>query len=232
MEKFAGYGFNKCHAAAYAQVAYQTAYLKANYPVEFFAASMTLDIANTDKLNIFRREPTRADRAVAARHQPVFGRFHRRADGRGRAGVRYALAAVKGVGAQAMRDLVAERAANGLYKDLFDFAERLDQRVINKRLLESSGEGRCLRFAEQESRPDLRRGRGADAPFPATHEQIARQQPEQPVRRRHRAAPAATAQGARLGADGAAAAGIFRHRLLSLVASAGGVRQEPASGWE
>ncbi len=56
--KFAGYGFNKGHAAAYAQVAYQTAYLKANYPVEFLAASMTLDIGNTDRLNIFRRRPS------------------------------------------------------------------------------------------------------------------------------------------------------------------------------
>jgi DNA polymerase-3 subunit alpha len=58
-EKFAGYGFNKGHAAAYAQVAYQTAYLKANYPVEFLAASMTLDIGNTDRLNIFRQEAQR-----------------------------------------------------------------------------------------------------------------------------------------------------------------------------
>ena len=64
-EKFAGYGFNKGHAAAYAQVAYQTAYLKANYPVEFLAASMTLDIGNTDRLNIFRQEAQRLGVKVA-----------------------------------------------------------------------------------------------------------------------------------------------------------------------
>src|SRR5205814_9336722 len=64
--KFAGYGFNKGHAAAYAQVAYQTAYLKANYPVEFLAASMTLDIGNTDRLNVFRQEARRLGIAVRA----------------------------------------------------------------------------------------------------------------------------------------------------------------------
>ena len=64
-EKFAGYGFNKGHAAAYAQVAYQTAFLKANYPVEFLAASMTLDIGNTDRLNIFRQEAQRLGVKIA-----------------------------------------------------------------------------------------------------------------------------------------------------------------------
>ena len=73
--KFAGYGFNKSHAAAYALVAYQTAYLKANYPVEFIAASMTLDMGNTDKLNVFRQECDAArHQAAAARHQPLRSR--------------------------------------------------------------------------------------------------------------------------------------------------------------
>ena len=90
------------------------------------------------------------------------------------------------------------------------------------------GEGRRLRFAEQEPRPDLRRRRGADAPF-AGHARVARQQPEQPVRRRHRPAPAAAAQGAGLGADGAAAERVRRHRLLSLVASAGRLRAQPGA---
>ena len=72
--KFAGYGFNKCHSAPYALVAYQTAYLKANYPVEFFAASMTLDMGNADKLGNFRRElRAAADPAAAARRQQVDG---------------------------------------------------------------------------------------------------------------------------------------------------------------
>ncbi|HTW52130.1 MAG TPA: DNA polymerase III subunit alpha [Stellaceae bacterium] len=138
MEKFSGYGFNKSHSAPYALVAYQTAYLKANYPVEFLAASMTLDIGNTDKLNQFRQEASRLGIALLP---PDINRseveFAVEADPRtGNPAIRYALAAVKGVGAQAMRDLVAERA-NGRFKDLFDFAQRLDARSFNRRQFES-----------------------------------------------------------------------------------------------
>ena len=136
--KFAGYGFNKCHSAPYALVAYQTAYLRANYPVEFFAASMTLDMGNADKIGNFRRElerlqipllPPDVNRSMAE--------FAVETTADGRKGVRYALAAIKGVGREAMARLVEERAASGPFTDLFDLAERLDQRVINKRLLES-----------------------------------------------------------------------------------------------
>jgi DNA polymerase-3 subunit alpha len=136
--KFAGYGFNKCHSAPYALVAYQTAYLKANYPVEFFAASMTLDMGNADKIGNFRRElerlqipllPPDVNRSMAE--------FAVETTPEGKKGVRYALAAIKGVGRDAMSRLAEERRANGPFKDLFDVAERLDQRVINKRLLES-----------------------------------------------------------------------------------------------
>ena len=136
--KFAGYGFNKCHSAPYALVAYQTAYLKANYPVEFFAASMTLDMGNADKLGNFRRElerlqipllPPDVNRSMAE--------FAVETTPEGKKGVRYALAAIKGVGRDAMSRLAEERKSNGPFKDLFDVAERLDQRVINKRLLES-----------------------------------------------------------------------------------------------
>ena len=139
MAKFAGYGFNKSHAAAYALVAYQTAYLKANYPVEFLAASMTLDMGNTDKLNQFRAELGRLGIALLP---PDINRseveFAVEKDAKtGNAAIRYALAAVKGVGAQAMRDLVAERRANGPFKDLFDFAQRLDARSFNRRQFES-----------------------------------------------------------------------------------------------
>ena len=139
MAKFAGYGFNKSHAAAYALVAYQTAYLKANYPVEFLAASMTLDMGNTDKLNQFRAELGRLGIALLP---PDINRsevaFAVEADPKtGNPAIRYALAAVKGVGAQAMRDLVAERAANGRFKDLFDFARRLDAKSFNRRQFES-----------------------------------------------------------------------------------------------
>jgi DNA polymerase-3 subunit alpha len=134
-EKFAGYGFNKGHAAAYAQVAYQTAFLKANYPVEFLAASMTLDIGNTDRLNIFRQEASRLGVKLTA---PDINRsaaiFTCDAD----AGeVFYALAAVKGVGRQAMDHVVALRREGGLFKSMGDFARRVDPRLVNKRAFEN-----------------------------------------------------------------------------------------------
>jgi DNA polymerase-3 subunit alpha len=139
MAKFAGYGFNKSHAAAYALVAYQTAYLKANYPVEFIAASMTLDLGNTDKLNLFRRELARLGIALLP---PDINRsevtFSVEADATdGKPAIRYALAAVKGVGEQAMRDIVAERDRAGAFCDLFDFAARLETRSFNRRQFES-----------------------------------------------------------------------------------------------
>jgi DNA polymerase-3 subunit alpha len=139
MEKFSGYGFNKSHSAPYALVAYQTAYLKANHPVEFLAASMTLDLGNTDKLNQFRQE---ADRLAIKLLPPDINRsgveFTVEPDPKtGKPAIRYALAAVKGVGAQAMGDLVAERAANGKFKDLFDFSRRLDARSFNRRQFEN-----------------------------------------------------------------------------------------------
>ena len=139
MAKFAGYGFNKSHAAAYALVAYQTAYLKANHPVEFLAASMTLDLGNTDKLAHFRPE---LDRLRIKLLPPDINRsevaFAVETDPKtGSPAIRYALAAVKGVGAQAMADLVAERERNGPFRDLFDFAARLDTKSFNRRQFES-----------------------------------------------------------------------------------------------
>ncbi len=133
IEKFAGYGFNKSHAAAYALVAYQTAYLKANYPVEFIAASMTLDMHNTDKLAFFRTE---LDRLKIPLLPPDVNKSDVVFAVEGRA-IRYALAAVRNVGAGAMEALVAARSRCGPFKDLHDFANRLDGAVINKRLLEN-----------------------------------------------------------------------------------------------
>jgi DNA polymerase-3 subunit alpha len=138
VDRFAGYGFNKSHAAAYALVCYQTAYLKANHPVEFFAATMTLDMGNADKIGGYRRDleklgipllPPDVTRSTAE--------FSVELMPDGKKAIRYALAAIKGVGREAMNRLADERDANGQFKDLFDFAERLDQRVLNKRLLES-----------------------------------------------------------------------------------------------
>ncbi|MFI4949222.1 MAG: DNA polymerase III subunit alpha, partial [Alphaproteobacteria bacterium] len=139
MAKFAGYGFNKSHAAAYALVAYQTGFLKANYPVEFMAASMTLDLGNTDKLAHFRQELGRLGIALLP---PDINRsevaFSVEEDPKtGKPAIRYALSAVKGVGEQAMRDLVAERTRGGPFKNLFDFALRLDAKSFNRRQFEN-----------------------------------------------------------------------------------------------
>ncbi len=138
VDKFAGYGFNKSHAAAYALVCYQTAYLKANHPVEFFAATMTLDMGNVDKLNGYRRDLEKLGIELlppdVTRSSAEFT-VERTPDGK--KAIRYALAAIKGVGRDAMTRLAAEREANGEFKNLFDLAERLDQKVLNKRLVES-----------------------------------------------------------------------------------------------
>ena len=139
--KFAGYGFNKGHAAAYAQVAYQTAYLKANYPVEFLAASMTLDIGNTDRLNVFRQEAARLSIEVRApdinRSLAHFACDAGKADGSQGGVIYYALAAVKNVGRQAMDHVVAVREADGHFRSIADFARRIDPRLVNKRAFES-----------------------------------------------------------------------------------------------
>ncbi|MDB5394623.1 MAG: dnaE [Rhodospirillales bacterium] len=138
VDKFAGYGFNKSHAAAYALIAYQTAYLKANYPVEFLAASMAYSIANTDKLNVFRQE---IDRLGIKLLPPDINRstetFAVESLPDGTKAIRYALAAIRNVGMPAMKALVAERDKNGPFADVFDLMRRADSGVMNKRQLES-----------------------------------------------------------------------------------------------
>ena len=131
--KFAGYGFNKSHSAPYALIAYQTAYLKANYPAEFLAATMTLDMANTDKLAFFRSELARLNITIVP---PDVNTSEVKFSVEGGA-IRYALAAVKNVGVGAMEALVAARLRGGPFKNITDFASRLDGAVINKRLLEN-----------------------------------------------------------------------------------------------
>jgi DNA polymerase III subunit alpha len=132
LARFADYGFNKSHAAAYALVAYQTAYMKANHPVEFLAASMTLAMHNTDKLSEFRGEAQRLDIKV---EPPSINCSHVKFEVEGGA-IRYALAALKGVGAQAVEAIVAARGEKP-FRDLADFAGRINPRAINKRVLES-----------------------------------------------------------------------------------------------
>ncbi|MFN3656399.1 MAG: DNA polymerase III subunit alpha [Pseudolabrys sp.] len=132
LERFAEYGFNKSHAAAYALVAYQTAYMKANYPVEFLAATMTLDMGNTDKLSEFRAEAERlgikVDPPSVNRSGVAFG-----VEGNT---IIYALAALKGVGKQAVEAIIAARNERR-FADLADFADRINPRAVNKRVLES-----------------------------------------------------------------------------------------------
>ncbi len=137
IDKFAGYGFNKSHAAAYALVAYQTAWVKAHYPVEFYAASMSYDIALTDKLAIFVDDMRRLGHACLP---PCINAseadFSVEVTENGPA-VRYALGALKGVGERAMEELVAAREGKGPFTSLDDFAGRVDPRMLNRRQLES-----------------------------------------------------------------------------------------------
>ncbi|MBB3981104.1 DNA polymerase-3 subunit alpha [Sphingobium fontiphilum] len=144
IDKFAGYGFNKSHAAAYALLAYQTAWLKAHYPAEFYAGSMAFDIHLTDKLTVFVDDMRRmgltclppdinrsgADFTV----EPV---EYRGDDPRLGFAVRYALGGLKGVGEKAMEQLVAERDKGGPFRSLDDFADRIEPRMLNRRQLES-----------------------------------------------------------------------------------------------
>ena len=137
---FAGYGFNKSHAAAYALVSYQTAYLKANYPIEFMAASMALDAGNTDKLAVFRQEcqqksitilPPDVNKSFASfAVEPVDGAPDKPA------AVRYALGAIKNVGSEAMSRLVDVRQNGGPFCSLEDLLKRLPREVINRRQME------------------------------------------------------------------------------------------------
>ncbi|WP_296100658.1 DNA polymerase III subunit alpha [uncultured Agrobacterium sp.] len=132
LAKFANYGFNKSHAAAYAIVSYQTAYMKAHYPVEFLAASMTLDMANTEKVNDFRQDAARLGiEIVAPSVQTSFRRFET-----GENRIYYSLAALKGVGEGAV-DHIVEVRGDTPFASLEDFCLRIDPKQINRRVLES-----------------------------------------------------------------------------------------------
>ena len=138
MERFADYGFNKSHAAAYALVSYQTAWLKANHPVAFLAASMTLDMDKTEKLAGHMQEATRLGIPVLP---PDINRsgaeFLTECEEDGTAAIRFALAAVKRVGLQAMQEMVAARDADGPFACIADFAARVDPKLLNKMQIEN-----------------------------------------------------------------------------------------------
>ena len=140
--KFAGYGFNKSHAAAYALIAYQTGYLKANHTVSFVVALMTHDIHNTDKLSQFCQEAASLGISVlppdvnASYANFAMEAMPKQKDDTLTFGIRYALGAIKGVGEQAMELLVEERRENGAFKSIYDFIDRLPAAASNRRILE------------------------------------------------------------------------------------------------
>jgi DNA polymerase-3 subunit alpha len=136
--KFAGYGFNKSHAAAYAVVAYQTAYLKANYPVEFIAASMNYEMHDTDKLSAFAQDAKQLGITLLPpdinRSQ---SRFCVETLPNGSLAIRYGLSAIRNVGAQAMEALITERTLHSPFASVTEFAERVPANVLNRRQLEN-----------------------------------------------------------------------------------------------
>jgi DNA polymerase-3 subunit alpha len=134
MEKFAGYGFNKSHAAAYALVAYHTAYLKAHFPSAFMAATMSADMADTDKVQSIY-DDARANGLTIL--PPDVHESDYRFTPVDESTIRYGLGAIKGTGEQAIRGIIHAREADGPFKDLFDFCLRVDKRLVNRRVIES-----------------------------------------------------------------------------------------------
>jgi DNA polymerase III subunit alpha len=135
MEKFAGYGFNKSHAAAYALLAYHTAWLKVHYPSEFFAANMSVSIDDTDKLKIFFDDAVQNFGITFEMPDVNTGTY--RFEPTGERAVRYGLGAIKGTGQGAIEAIVQAREAGGRFKSFFDFCARVDRSRINKRVVEA-----------------------------------------------------------------------------------------------
>ena len=134
MEKFAEYGFNKSHSAAYALVAYHTAWLKAYYPAEFMAATMSSELSDTDKVRVFIEDCLANGLAILP---PDINRSLHRFEPVSETEIRYGLGAIKGTGEAAIGAIVAEREANGPFRSLFDLVRRVDKRYLNRRVLEA-----------------------------------------------------------------------------------------------
>ncbi len=134
MEKFAGYGFNKSHSAAYALLAYHTAWLKVHYPAEFFAANMTVEMDDTDKLKILFGDALKMGLTFEV---PDINRGHHRFEPITAKSVRYGLGAIKGTGQQAIEAIVAAREEGGAFTSLYDFCVRVDRSKMNKRTVEA-----------------------------------------------------------------------------------------------
>jgi len=134
VEKFAGYGFNKSHSAAYALLSYQTAFLKQHYPAEFMAAVLSADMDNTDKVVFLIEDCHEQNLEVIS---PNVNQSHYRFSVPDSKTVLYGLGAIKGVGEAALEGIIKEREENGVYADLYDFCRRSDTRKVNRRVLEA-----------------------------------------------------------------------------------------------
>ena len=134
MEKFAGYGFNKSHAAAYALIAFQTAYLKAHYPAEFMAATLSADMDDTDKVHSFFEDSIANGLIMLPPDINLSGYRFVPVD---KKTIRYGLGAVKGTGESAIAAIIKARDQGGPFSDLFDFCHRVDKRIVNRRVMES-----------------------------------------------------------------------------------------------
>lgn len=143
MEKFAGYGFNKSHSAAYALIAYQTAWLKAHHPAEFAAATMLSDMDDTEKMQIFWKDALNNGVTVlppdvnASEYRFIPVKDEHSAKGKPPRTMRYGLGAIKGAGEAAIHAIVAARKTGGAFKSLFDFCKRVDRATLNRRTLEA-----------------------------------------------------------------------------------------------
>jgi DNA polymerase-3 subunit alpha len=134
MEKFAEYGFNKSHSAAYALIAYQTAWLKAHFPAEFMSATLSSEMADTDKVRVFYEDAKNNNINIMP---PDINLSNYRFEPVGTHEIRYGLGAIKGTGEAAIGAIVAERVQNGPYTGLFDLCRRVDKRFLNRRVLEA-----------------------------------------------------------------------------------------------
>ena len=134
MEKFAGYGFNRSHSAAYALVAYQTAYFKAHHAAAFMAANLSLVMDDTDKVKTFHDDALAQGLAILPPDVNASGYRFEPVDTKS---IRYGLGGIKGTGEAAIEAIVAARGAAGPFKDLFDFCRRVDKRLVNRRVVEA-----------------------------------------------------------------------------------------------
>ena len=134
MEKFAQYGFNRSHSAAYSVVAYQTAYLKAHYPAEYMSSVLTHNQSNIEKITFFMDECKHQNLVVLG---PDINESNIHFDLNKKGQIRFGLGAIKGSGEAAVEAIISDRDENGPFSDVFDFASRVNLRAVNKKTLEA-----------------------------------------------------------------------------------------------